>query len=45
MIGNQPLLDKHDLRRECQRRKDCAAALNAVAEYVQRHSTVFAFVR
>ena len=42
MIGNQPLLDKHDLRRECQRRKDCAAALNAVAEYVQRHSTVFA---
>jgi hypothetical protein len=41
MIGNQPLLDKHDLRRECQRRKECAAALKAVAEYVQRHSSVF----
>jgi hypothetical protein len=37
----RPLLDKHELRRECQRRKDGAAALKAIAEYVQRHSSVF----
>ena len=38
----QPLLDKHELRRECRRRKDSAAALKAVAGYVQRHSSIFA---
>jgi transcriptional regulator with XRE-family HTH domain len=37
-----PLLDKHELRRECERRKDVAAALKAVADYVQRHSSLFA---
>jgi len=37
-----PLLDKHELRRECQRRKDAAAALKAVADYVQQHSSIFA---
>ncbi len=42
MSGNHLLLDKHDLRRECERRKDRAAALKAVAEYVLRHSHVFA---
>ncbi len=41
MAGNQPLLDKQELRRECQRRKVAAAALKAVAEYVLRHSDVF----
>jgi transcriptional regulator with XRE-family HTH domain len=43
MGGNppQPLLDKHELRRECQRRKDSAAALRAIADYVRRHSTLF----
>jgi hypothetical protein len=39
--GNRPLLDKQELRRECQRRKQAAAALKAVAEYVLRHSEVF----
>jgi len=42
MAGNQPLLDKNELRRECQRRKDRGAALKAVAEYVLRHSDAFA---
>jgi hypothetical protein len=42
MAGNQPLVDKHDLRRECQRRKDSASMLKAVAEYVRQHSSVFA---
>lgn len=37
----KPLLDKHDLQRECQRRKDSVAALKAVAEYTQRHSALF----
>jgi hypothetical protein len=37
----KPLLDKHELQRECQRRKDSAAALKAVAEYVQLHSSKF----
>ncbi len=37
----RPLLNKHELRRECQRRKEGAAALKAVAEYVQLHSSVF----
>ena len=41
MSGNHLLLDKHDLRRECERRKARAAALKAVAEYVLRHSDVF----
>jgi hypothetical protein len=34
------LLDKHALRRECQRRKNSTAALKAVAEYAQRHSAI-----
>jgi hypothetical protein len=42
MVGNQPLLDKLELRRECQRRKDAAAALQAVAAYVLKHSSIFA---
>jgi hypothetical protein len=36
-----PILDKHELKRECQRRKDSVAALKAIAEYAQRHSTLF----
>ena len=42
MAGNptEPLLDKHELRRECERRKDSAAALRAVAEYVERNSAI-----
>jgi hypothetical protein len=36
----EPLLDKHELRRECERRKYSAAALRAVAGYVQRHSDI-----
>jgi hypothetical protein len=42
MAGTQPLLDKLELRRECQRRKDAAAALRAVADYVRKHSSIFA---
>ncbi len=42
MAGTQPLLDKLELRRECQRRKDAAAALRAVADYVHKHSSIFA---
>jgi len=42
MAGNQPLLDKNELRRECQRRKDRGAALKAVAAYVLQHSDAFA---
>jgi len=42
MAGNQPLLDKNELRRECQRRKDRGAALKAVAAYVLQHSNAFA---
>ena len=43
MAGNSPMpvLDKHELRRECQRRKDSVAALKAVAEYARRHSALF----
>jgi hypothetical protein len=41
MAGNQPLLDKQELRRECQSRKDRAAALKAVAAYVLQHSDGF----
>jgi hypothetical protein len=37
----KPLLDKHEIRRECQRRKDGAAALRAVAGYVKVHSSIF----
>jgi hypothetical protein len=42
MAGNpaEPLLDKHELRRECERRKNSAATLRAVAEYVERNSTM-----
>jgi hypothetical protein len=42
MAGNQPLLDKQDLRRECQRRKEAAAALKAVANYTLQNSEAFA---
>ena len=42
MSGTQLVLDKFDLRQECQRRKDKAAALRAVADYVLRHSSIFA---
>ena len=42
MAGNQPLLDKQELRRECQRRKEAAAALKAVADYALRNSEAFA---
>ncbi len=38
----KPLLDKHDLRRECERRRDGASALKAIADYVQRLSSLFA---
>jgi hypothetical protein len=41
MAGNSLLIDKSDLRRECQRRKDRAAALKAVADYVHTHSSIF----
>lgn len=43
MAGNPPtpLLDKHELRRECERRKGSAAGLKAVAEYALRHSEAF----
>ena len=41
-MGTQLVLDKFDLRQECQRRKDKAAALRAVANYVLRHSSIFA---
>jgi transcriptional regulator with XRE-family HTH domain len=42
MAGNpaEPLLDKLELRRECERRKNSAAALRAVAEYVERNSAM-----
>jgi transcriptional regulator with XRE-family HTH domain len=36
----QPVLDKHELRRECERRKNGAVALRAVAEYVERNSAM-----
>lgn len=36
----EPLLDKHELRRECERRKNGAMALRAVAEYVARNSAM-----
>jgi hypothetical protein len=39
--GKEALLDKHELRRECERRKDSAAALKAVAAYVFQHSDAF----
>ena len=42
MAGNRPLLDKNELRRECERRKDRGAALKAVAAYVLQHSDAFA---
>jgi hypothetical protein len=40
MAGNpaEPLLDKHELSRECERRKNGSMALRAVAEYVARSS-------
>ncbi len=41
MAGNQLLLDKYDLRVECQRRKARAATLKAVAEYALGHSDTF----
>lgn len=43
MAGNPPapILDKHELRRECERRKESAVALKAVAEYALRHSALF----
>jgi hypothetical protein len=43
MAGDPPklLFDKHQLRRECQRRRGAATALRAVAEYVQAHSSIF----
>jgi hypothetical protein len=34
----EPLLDKHELYRECERRKNGAGALRAVGEYVERNS-------
>lgn len=37
----KPLLDKHELRRECERRRNGAEALKAIADYVQRHSSLF----
>ena len=39
--GNSILIDKFDLRRECQRRKDRAGALKVVADYVHTHSSIF----
>jgi transcriptional regulator with XRE-family HTH domain len=36
----EALLDKLELRRECERRKISAAALRAVAEYVERNSAL-----
>jgi hypothetical protein len=41
MAGNHPLLDKQELRRECQRRKEAAASLKAVADYVLQNSEAF----
>jgi hypothetical protein len=41
MAGNSLLVDKLDLRRECQRRKERAAALKEVADYVRIHSSIF----
>jgi transcriptional regulator with XRE-family HTH domain len=42
MAGNpaEPLLDKQELRRECERRKSSAAAVRAIAEYVERNSAM-----
>jgi hypothetical protein len=42
MAGNpaEPLLDKVELRRECERRKTSATALRAVAEYVECNSAM-----
>jgi hypothetical protein len=44
MAGNpaEPVLGKQELRRECERRQKSAAALRAVAEYIFRHSALFA---
>jgi hypothetical protein len=42
MAGVNLLMDKHALRRECERRRKSAAALRAIAEYVRRHSSLFA---
>lgn len=42
MAGNSLLIDKPDLRRECQRRKDRTAALEAIANYVHGNSSTFA---
>lgn len=40
--GPEPLMDKQELRRECERRRKSAAALRAVADYVGQHSSLFA---
>lgn len=37
----KPLLEKRELQRECERRRDGASALKAIAAYVQRHSSLF----
>jgi hypothetical protein len=37
----QPLLDKYELRLECERRQASAVALKAVADYVGHHSEIF----
>jgi hypothetical protein len=41
MAGNSLLIDKPDLRRECQRRKERATAPKVVADYVHTHSSIF----
>ncbi len=41
-VDPEPLMDKQELRRECERRRKSAAALRAVADYVGRHSSLFA---
>ncbi len=39
--GSDMVMDKLALRRECERRKACVAALAAVADYVRRNSSLF----
>ena len=41
-VKPEPLMDKRELRRECERRRKSAAALRAIADYVGRHSSLFA---
>jgi|SoiMethySBSTD1v2_1073268.scaffolds.fasta_scaffold627329_1 hypothetical protein len=39
-VNSDPLMDKHEIRRECERRRKSVSALRALADYVRRHSAL-----